>query len=259
MQHNFILANGDTDSIAFKKPDQSPFTPEEQEALLKELNALMPPHIVWKNDKHYRRFIVFAAKNYALDDGKKVKIKGNSIKATKKGPALRRFIREVVDALLADRKSHVFWIYLNYAKQILELTDIAEWCFKVTVTKSVLEPKVTFQKKILAAIGNTPVREGDKIYCFYKPDESICLRENFTGEFCRDRLLKNLYDSLNVFGRVLDTDLFPNFATKKGKELLASLSITTGKVEKKTKVSTKAAPVTLAPPQMAEGPLVVRG
>lgn len=220
MSHNFIIANGDTDSISFKKPDEKPFTPEEQEALLEELNALMPKGIVWKNDKFYRRMIVLAAKNYVLDDGKKITFKGNSIKATKKEPALKAFIKEVIDLLLKDRKEQVIFLYLKKAMEISTLIGIDGWCFKATVTKKVLEPTTTFNQKIKDAIGNTPVSEGDKIYLFYREDGSLCLRENFAGNFDRVVLLRKLKDTMKVFRNILDVDLFPNLTLKRNEDLL---------------------------------------
>lgn len=225
MNHNFIIANGDTDSIAFKKPDEKPFTPEERSALLEELNSLMSDNIVWKDDNHFRRFIVFKAKNYVMDDGKKVKIKGSALKASKKEPALRLFIRDVIDLLLKDKKEQVIFVYLQKAIEIGKLTDITPWCFKATVTKKVLEPTTTFNKKVLDAIGRRPVSEGDKVYLFYKEDGSLCLRENFSGEFDRFKLLGKLRDTIEVFGNVFDVNLFPDLKIKRNEELLSSLGI----------------------------------
>lgn len=224
--HNFIIANGDTDSIAFKKPDQSPFTQEEQDALLAELNALMPKNIVWKNDKHYRRLIVFKAKNYVMDDGKKVKIKGSALKGSKKEPALQAFTREVIDLLLKDRKEQVIFAYMQKVNEINSLTDITPWCFKVTVTKKVLDPQATFQRKIRTAIGSFPVSEGDKVYLFFKEDGSLCMREEFVGKFDRSVLLGKLRDTLEVFGNVFDVELFPDLTLKRNQELLKSISAT---------------------------------
>ncbi len=224
MSHNFIIANGDTDSIAFKKHDEKPFTKEEREALLVELNALMPENIVWKDDNHYRRLIVFRAKNYVMDDGKKVKIKGNALKATKKEPALKQFIREVIDLLLKDKKEQVLFLYLGKVQEILNLADISQWCFKVTVTKKVLNPEGTFQKKQLEAIGNFPVSEGDKVYMFFAEDGSLCLRENFKGQCDKSKLLGKLRDTIEVFSTVFDVGLFPDLTLRRNQELLASLT-----------------------------------
>jgi DNA polymerase elongation subunit (family B) len=221
--HNFIIANGDTDSIAFKKPDQSAFTEDEQNALLIELNSFMPANIVWKNDKHYRRLIVFKAKNYVMDDGKKVKVKGSALKGGKKEPALKEFTREVIDLLLKDRKEQVLFTYLRKCYEIESIKDITPWCFKVTVTKKVLDPQATFQKKILAAIGSHPVSEGDKVYLFFKEDGSLCMREDFNGEFDKKVLLGKLRDTMDVFGNVFDVELFPDLTLRRNQDLLSAI------------------------------------
>jgi hypothetical protein len=218
--HNFILCNADTDSIAFKKHDSKPFTDEERDALLNELNSKMDSLIKWEDDGHFRRFIVCAAKNYVLDDGKKVKIKGSGLKATKKEPALKDFIKQVIDLLLKDKKEQILFLYQKKVQEILELKDITPWCFKATVTEKVLEPTTVFNQKVLDAIGNKPVSEGDKVYLFYKKDGSLCLRENFSGDVDHSKLLGKLRDTIEVFANVFDVELFPDFSLKRNQELL---------------------------------------
>lgn len=223
--HDFIIANGDTDSIAFRKPDEKPFTQEEQDALLSELNALMPEHIVWKNDKHYRRLIVFKAKNYVMDDGKKVKIKGSALKGSKKEPALRDFINLIIDLLLKDRKDQILLAYLSKAREILEFKDVSPWCFKATVTKKVLEPSTTFNQKIRDAISTFPISEGDKIYLYFKEDGSLSLRQNYHNNCDRMKLLGKLRDTMEVFGNVLDVEMFPDLTLKKNRVLIDFITI----------------------------------
>jgi hypothetical protein len=224
MNHHFIICNGDTDSIAFCKTTEKPFTDEEQASLLAEINSLMPAHIEWKNDKVYRRLIVFAAKNYVMDDGKTVKIKGSALKASKKEPRLKEFIREVIDLMLKDKKDQILFAYLKVCREIMELKDMTPWSFKVTVTKKVLDPQATFQKKIKAAIGSFPVSEGDKVHLFFREDGSLCRREEFNGECDRKVLLGKLRDTMEAFGKVIDVELFPDLTLKRNAELLESLT-----------------------------------
>lgn len=220
ISHNFIIANGDTDSIAFKKPDEKPFSVEERARLLCEINSLMPDNIVWKDDKHFKRFIVCSAKNYILDDGKTVKIKGNSLKATKKEPALKEFIKELCHLLLKDKKDQIYSVYLKYVRMIRDMKDVTPWCFKVTVTKKVLDPKATFQKKQLEAIGSMHVSEGDKVYMFFREDGSLCLRENFKEDHDEMILLGKLRDTVEVFRNVIDTELIPDLTLKRNEDIL---------------------------------------
>jgi DNA polymerase elongation subunit (family B) len=222
--HDFIIVNGDTDSIAFKKRDQKPITPGEQAALLAEINGLMPELIHWEHDSYFKKFIVVAAKNYImLDEKGKLKIKGSGLKATTKEKALQAFIREVIDLLLADRKDHIMGLYQKYARNILGLTEVSQWCSKVTITKAVLSGEGTRQVRIRQAIGSKPVQEGDKIWIFNKTEDELCLLENFNGEYHVDTMLGKLYDTLTVFDAILDIDCFPNLTLKRNKPLMGEL------------------------------------
>lgn len=220
--HNFLISNVDTDSIAFRKADQKAFTEEEQETLLSELNSLMPEKIKWDHDGVYRRFIVLKAKNYLLDDGKNIKIKGSALKATMKEPALQKFIGEVLELLRTDRKAHIFDAYHRIAQQILNVTkdNIREWCAKKTVTKSVLNPERTTERRILDAIKDANLNEGDKFFVFFKTEEELCLMENFDGTYCKFTLLGKLFDTIKIFSNILDIELFPNYSLKKNRKLL---------------------------------------
>lgn len=221
MQHNFKICNADTDSIAFKKEDQKPFTPEERVALLNEINSLMPELIQWEDDSFYKKFIVVRAKNYILQDEKgKVSIKGSGLKATTKEKALQRFTREVIDLLLKDRKDQIYCTYTKYANEIVSLKSIDDWSMKRTVTKAVLTSDRTNETRVLDALRGTDFREGDKVYLFFKTPEELCLREKFDGAYCVDTLLGKLYDTLTVFDTVIDVDLFPNFSLKRNRDRL---------------------------------------
>lgn len=102
MSYNFILGPVDTDSISFCKPDMSPFTEEEQEALLQEINEQMPELVKYAHDGYFKTIVVVKAKNYVLDDGDDVKIKGSGLKGTMKEKALRELMERVINVLLED-------------------------------------------------------------------------------------------------------------------------------------------------------------
>lgn len=218
--HNFILANLDTDSISFIKPDQKPFSKEECETLLDEINSLMPERIRWEDDRTYKRFIVVKAKNYVLYDGNNITIKGSGLKASMKEPALKQFIKDLIDLLLNSKKEHIFNLYNDYAKRILNITDISNWCSTKTITKSILNPERTTERRILAAIKNLNLNEGDRVQVFFKTKEELCLKENFNGEYDRTILLGKLYDTLKIFSSIIDISLFPDYSLKKNKPLL---------------------------------------
>ncbi len=232
---DYIVCNGDTDSISVKRKDGKPMSVEERAEFLREINSQMPPMIQWDDDSYFKKFIVVREKNYVLvdEDGKR-KIKGSALKATTKEKALQTFISEVIDLMVKDRMDQIYSLYMKYAREIVDLKDITDWCSKKTVTKAVLTSDRTNETRVLEAIGETPVQEGDKVYVFFRTPEELCLRENFDGTYCRDTLLGKLYDSLCVFETVIQTDLFPNLSLKRNQHFL-NIENTTDQLNEKNK------------------------
>ena len=50
MSHDFKICNFDSDSIMYCKKDMSPFSKEERDFLLKDLNKLYPEFIVFEEE-----------------------------------------------------------------------------------------------------------------------------------------------------------------------------------------------------------------
>jgi len=99
--HDFIIAPSDTDSISFCKPDMAPFSPEEIKTLLGEINEQSPDKVLWEDDGVYKTIIALKAKNYVLlKNNGKLTTKGSALKGGVKCPALKKFMKEVVDVLL---------------------------------------------------------------------------------------------------------------------------------------------------------------
>lgn len=222
--HNFIITNGDTDSISFKKPDESPFTPEERKTLLAEINSFMPELIKWEDDDYFPKFIVVRTKNYVmLNEKGKVKIKGSGLKGAMKEKALQRFQREVIDMMLAGEQDLLVHLYESYVRQILSLKDMSDWSFKITVTKSVLKPKVAFSAKKLAALEGKTYQEGDKFFMYFRSDDSLACVEDFDGDYLKTKLLGKLYGTIKMFKTVIDIKQFPNYTLKRNQKALEGL------------------------------------
>lgn len=219
---NFKLANLDTDSIMFCKHDETPFNLDEIIRYTEELNSLFPPTIVFEDDGYYPNVLVLKAKNYALWDGKKIKIKGSALRDTKREKALREFISEITDDLLFG-KNNLQNIYLKYVKEAMNVTDINRWAFKKTITASVLHPERTNEQKVLDALKGTEYSEGDKRWFFFREDETLCLVEQFDGCYDRLRLVEKVYKTLSIFDSVIDLTQFTKFHLKKNRGLLEEL------------------------------------
>lgn len=226
MSHNFELVGGDTDGLAFRKPDHSPFTKVERTYLLKELNELMDNLIHWEDDGIFQCQLVIKAKNYVLvDEAGKTKIKGSALKATTKEKALQEFVRNVIQLLVHSNQHLVHSMYLEYAKEILRMPDISRWCSKKTITDAVLKNARTNERRVREALKGKPVQQGDKCFMFFKTPTELCLQENFDGTYDASILLGKLYDTLTVFETVLENELkeIPNLALKRNKEIVEGL------------------------------------
>lgn len=220
--HDFQLINLDTDSISVCKKDGSPFSEEEQEQLLQELNSLFPDTIRWDDDGYYKKIIVLRAKNYILDDGKKVKIKGSALKATGKPPAMKEMIKRIIDALLNDQ-TNFQEIYLEYVKEAAQIKDIKRWSSRKTISDKTLNNDRTNEARIREAIQGTEFVEGDRVHVFYKDATTLEIVERFNGIYALDKLLKSCYDTIWTFENVIDCNQFINYSLKKSKPLLQEL------------------------------------
>ena len=203
------IVNVDTDSFSFAG---NVINFDEE---LKSLNAEFSRHIIWEDDGFYERVLVVKAKNYVLYDGKKYTIKGSGLKGTMKERALQQFMKDVIRALCDEKPHLVQDIYHAYAKTITDITDIQDWCSKKTVTDKVLNPQRTNEARILDAIGDKHVQEGDKIHVFFKKKDKLSLAENFDGEYHVPTLHSKLFKTLKIFEPVLNDLEFKNYSLKR--------------------------------------------
>lgn len=263
VKHQFSLINVDTDSIMVCHPEGRPFTIEEQKILINELNAQFPEHIQWDEDGYFHKVIVIKAKNYILFDGEKRKIKGSSIRDSKKEPALKEMMERMIQTILDnddqfEEKLNI--IYLEYIKEVLNIKDIHRWCQKKTITKAILAcenhekmDQITKKEKkirknesnIWDATKNIEgLQEGDKIYVYpailetksiekinkkgqknVKNEEILGLKLdlNWINDHHINRLLKRVIDTVYIFESIINMDKFINFSLKKNQLLLKDL------------------------------------
>lgn len=253
IEHNFKMTNCDTDSISFSKQDGSPFSNEEQESLISEINELMEKHIVYEHDGYYDKVIILKAKNYILrdNDTQKVSLKGSSIRDQKKEPALREMMEVMFDDLLNNNGSNIKEIYEKYIVEANNIKDISRWCVKKSVTKSVLNPTRSTEQKVLDALKGIEIREGDKVWLYNALDGKIPQVLKVTGEaYCPlvknrypkmidNRILKvidswdgdeevlhytkRVHSTLDILKNVLDMELFVKYHNKGNISLLQEL------------------------------------
>lgn len=270
--NNYILVNADTDSVMISKPDQSPWTKEEQNLFLKKLNEQFPEKISFEHDGLYKAVVVIKSKNYALlsENENKAKLKGSGIKDQKKEPALKEMMSRIIDVLLFDglNNDKILKIYHEYIKEALNPKDVFRWCQKKTVSESVMncrgyedlaEDDEDSPRKNETDIWNTikneeGVQQGDKIYVYpkymgkaikkvekFKKNKETGLKESqgffdieydlyglklakyYENDIASDKLVKRVYDTINIFSLVLDMAIFPKYHLKGNKEELEKL------------------------------------
>ncbi len=221
-ERKFKIVNADTDSISICYGDGRDFS-GDADGLLREVNGLFPSKIRFEHDGFYKKIIVVKAKNYILWDGKKLKYKGSALKASTKEPALKEFIKRVIDSMLYDKNDYTH-VYNEYVKEIMQVKDIKRWVTRKTLSDKVFKAKRTNEQKVLDAIDGTEYTEGDRAYFYFREDGTLGLAEHFDGNYDKDKLLEKLFKTAKTFETVLDVKtLFPNYSLKKNKELLRSI------------------------------------
>jgi DNA polymerase elongation subunit (family B) len=227
MNHDFILVNGDTDSISIAKPDGTPFNEDERRQLLNEINSLLPEQIKMDDDGYYESVVVIKTKNYALYDGKKTKIKGSGLKGSSKEPALREFMQKALRYLLDGEGHRLRGLYDEYAFEAMNIKDMKRWAARKTISAKILAQERTMEKKVYEAVKHLSLQEGDRHYLYFKSDLTLKIADDFDGDYCKETMLKKLYLTLKIFQTVIDIEQFPNYSLKKNKKLIEELCAST--------------------------------
>lgn len=235
--HNFQIVGGDTDSIMFCKPDMSPFSKEEQENLIQEINSLLPKEIKFANDGIFTRVLYLKTKNYVMIDEKgKRKLKGSSIKSSIIEPALKNMLNEFIEALIDDRQQDLPAIYDKYIQMALNITDIKPWCTKKTLSPTTYNSERKNETDIVDAVRGTEYKSGDKVYLyaktkvvelddFYKSGAKkgqrktktvkvYGLLENFDGVYDVQCYTDKVHATTKRFSTVIDTSIFKKYNGK---------------------------------------------
>jgi DNA polymerase elongation subunit (family B) len=223
-QHDFIIAPSDTDSISFCKRDMSPFTQDEIKVLLVQINDQSPEKVLWEDDGVYKTIIALKAKNYVLyspEAKKPLKIKGSALKGSTRPEAIKELIKTFIEtmAYTEDRdemQAKLQEIYCKYVEEAMNVTDIKRWSARKTLSSTMQESERKNETKVIDAIKGTDYREGDRFFVFRMPDESLRLAEHFDGVYDKPSLLKNIFNTAEIFDTVLPVKtLFPNHSLKK--------------------------------------------
>ena len=222
--NNFTLVNLDTDSISVCKPDMTPFTKEEDEFLLNDLNSYFPEEIRFAPDGEFDVFVVLKTKNYIMYDGKKIKLKGSSLKSSTLEPALKVMLNEMIEAIVFDRLHALVDIYHKYVRMVLTVSDIKPWAKKMSLSPTTFNSTRTNETKVIDAIKGSEYGSGDRIYVYPTNDGKLKLVERYSGDHDVDTFLKKIYKTSQRFETIMDTKtMFVNYALKGKKQQLEEL------------------------------------
>jgi hypothetical protein len=105
----------------------------------------------------------------------------------------------------------------------MDIKDIKRWASKKTITDKVLNPQRTNEQKVLDALGDSEFAEGDKIYIYFKEDDSLGLVQNFDGKYNKDKMIEKVFKTSKLFDSVIPEGTFINYKLKKNKNLLDKL------------------------------------
>lgn len=222
----YKIVNADTDSITYTDPNKSLINKEVRASNLNDLNTLYPEKIRFEDDGYFKRVIVFAPKNYVLQkEDDSIKVKGSALKDSKREVALKEFANKIIELLLIGAETEkVKDVYNQYVREVkYGIKDIKRWCSKKTITDKIFTSERSNETKVKDAIRGSNYREGDKVWTFFKSDGSLCLMENYDGDYDADAMYKKVFRSAEFFTNVLPAELFVNYSLKRSKKELEQL------------------------------------
>ena len=112
-------------------------------------------------------------------------------------------------------------IYSKYVEEAMNVDNIKRWSARKTLSSTMQESTRTNETRVMDAIKGSDYREGDRFFVFRMPDESLKLAEHFEGIYDKPSLLKNIFNTVEIFDTVLPIkDLFPNHSLKKNYKIL---------------------------------------
>ena len=223
----FTVIKGDTDSLSMYKGGE-PFSNEEINGLMIDLNNILPEYINFELDAIYDVLVVFKAKNYAYREGDKITMKGSAVKMSTKSAALKEMMKKMIlDLLYLKPQEDILTTYKNYVKEASLIDSpetILRWSSRKTLSSTMQESERANETKVIDAIKGSRYVEGDRFYVAFRNDGSLVLAENFDGDYDKAHMYKNVFNTVKVLDGVINIkDVFLNYALKKNLPLVENL------------------------------------
>lgn len=138
-QRGVQLLEADTDGVYFSMPEGA--TPEDEQRVVAEVAALLPPLVELQFDGRYRAMLSHEPKNYALESySGQLTLRGVAFRSSRAEPFGETFLRQAVSRLLAGDVAGVRRSYVDTVRQLREKRlKTRDVCARVRLTKTPAE------------------------------------------------------------------------------------------------------------------------
>jgi DNA polymerase elongation subunit (family B) len=223
-ENDLIIANADTDSISFCYKDFRFIDEEERISLIESLNSQYPSLINWVNDGYFDAFMVLKAKNYVLLSNGNIKLKGAALRASNKEIGLKEMINELVKfGFGLSNYKNVSEIYMNYIKEIKNITKIERWATQKTMSEKIFKAERALEQKILAAVEDENLSQGEKFLVYYDVDNNLKLVKDYANDHSILKLYGKTFKTIKIFEGLYDISSCVNFELKKNQKILETI------------------------------------
>jgi hypothetical protein len=168
--------------------------------------------------------MVLKAKNYVLLSTVNIKLKGSALRASNKEIGLKEMINELVKFGfgLSDYAS-VSDIYMHYIKEIKNITKIERWATQKTMSEKIFKAERALEQKILAAVEDENLSQGEKFLVYYDVDNKLKLVKDYSNDHSVLKLYGKTFKTIKIFEGLYDISSCVNFELKKNQKILETI------------------------------------
>lgn len=143
-----------------------------------------------------------------------------------------------------EKMTRILGIYEKYVKNAVDIQDIKKWAVKKSITEKLYQSERANETKVIDAIGDKPVRVGDKVFLYNKIEgekqsvvkgEPVFLKsgepkmvenkvlkmvEDFDGDYDKWHYVERVYKTIKILENVVDMDKITKYHLKSNRKLL---------------------------------------
>lgn len=146
--------------------------------------------------------------------------------------------------LSEEKMKKIVEIYEKYIQEALNIQDIKRWSVKKSITEKLFESDRANETKVVDALGDRPIRVGDKVFLFTKiegekqkivkgepvflksgepkmvENQIIKMIEDFDGDYDKWHYVQRVYKTVEILKNVVDIDQITKYHLKSNRKLL---------------------------------------